>query len=92
MSEIVDLLSLFSVPGVGSFRMRGLVGHFGSCGEVLRADEQELSRVEGVDRKTAKNIKKKVDGRFVEDQLSLAEKHGVRLISFWNDAYPEMLK
>lgn len=92
MNDMIHLLSLMSVPGVGPYRIRSLVGHFQSPKAVLEADYQDLSRVEGIDEKTARNIRQKVDRKFAEDQLSRVEKHGAQLISFWDSKYPDVLK
>lgn len=92
MDDIHGVLALSSIPGLGPYRIRNLVGQFGSPQAVLEASRNALCSVEGVDEKTARSIKIGVDASFVEKQITLAEKKSVRLISFWDDDYPELLK
>lgn len=86
------LLKLISVPGVGSFRIRQLIGHFRDPESVFLASVQELCQVPGIDKGTAESIKKGTDPSFVDDQFESAERLGVKLISFWDEAFPEYLK
>ena len=92
MNDIYSLLSLVSVPGLGPHRIRSLVGHFGSSQAVLDAEIKELSHVENIDEKIAHNIKSKVDHAFANHQLSLIEKHKIKLITYWDKEYPDILK
>lgn len=88
----IDILKLLSVPGVGQHRIRHLVGHFQDPSNVLKASFKALCQVEGVDEKTAYAIRNQVDTQFAEQQLLLADKHHVELISFWDSKYPKLLK
>lgn len=92
MFDLRSLLTLFSVPGVGSNRFRALIGRFGSPEEVLRASMVQLMGVDGIDRKIAENIKLKRDEKFVEDQIALLNKRKTRVITFWDQEYPVNLR
>ena len=92
MIDPYDLLCLLSVPGIGPHRIRRLVGKFGTPASVLQTNVRELLRVEGIDEKTARIIKSKVDKAFADDQLSKAQKYGVKLLSYWDPRYPGLLK
>lgn len=93
MFEIKDLLTLSAVPGVGSNRLRALVSHFKDPAAVLQASPRELLKVNVVDRKTALNISRFRDGRkFADQQLSRLNKVGGRIITYWDEEYPEILK
>ena len=91
-AEIIPLLKLYSIPGIGSGRMRQLIGHLGSAQTVLDAPVQKLIRVPGVDRAIALKIKRFVDEKFVERQLKLLQQFNIKLLTFWDDEYPESLK
>jgi len=52
-----DLLRLYSIPGVGPTRVRNLISVFGSPKAALEAPIQQLIRVQGIEKYTAKNIK-----------------------------------
>lgn len=92
MNDVYHLLCLVSVPGLGSQRIRMLVGHFGSSQAVLEAGVKELCRIDGIDEKTARCIRQEVNQDFAKDQLYRAEKLGVNILTYWNSQYPEMLK
>ncbi|MEM3671483.1 MAG: helix-hairpin-helix domain-containing protein, partial [Thermoprotei archaeon] len=53
-----------SIPGVDAVRSRSLLKHFGSVAAVLKAEVQELLKVEGIGEKTAKKIREIVDGEY----------------------------
>jgi DNA processing protein len=90
--DLLSLLSLISVSGVGPYRIRNLIGRFGDPKCVLEADISELCQVDGIDEKTAKSIKNQTDPKFAENQLQLAEKENIQIMTFWDRSYPEILK
>ncbi len=92
MDDVYHLLCLVSVPGIGSYRIRKLVSHFGSPEAALRAGMKELCQVDGVDEKIARNIRQKVNQGFADGELSRVQKHGACLITYWDSKYPKMLK
>lgn len=87
-----SILRLISIPGLGSYRIRQLIGRFQHPDRVLSASVQELIRVDGVDKITAERIQNGPDTAYVTDQLQSAEKLGVNLIHFWDDGFPDYLK
>jgi DNA processing protein len=92
MAEPVALLRLLSVPNVGPQRVRQMVARFGSAESVFEASLLDLVEVEGIDEKIARAVRDQSDGRFAETQTALAEKHGARILSYWDPDYPELLK
>ena len=92
MADASALLRLLSVPNVGPRRVRQLVARFGSAEAVFEASVLDLVEVEGIDEKIARAVRDQSDTRFSDSQISLAEKHGVRLMSYWDSDYPELLR
>ena len=93
MVDIRDLLSLSAVPGVGSNRLRTLVSHFKNPTAVLEASPRELIKAGRIDRKTAINISRYQDGRkYADQQLSRLNRTGGRMITYWDDDYPALLR
>ncbi len=90
--SLQGLLGLYSVPLVGPTKLRKLISVLGSPEAVLNASYRQLVRIEGIDQKTAERIKQGADGYFVQKQLSKIEEHGVRVLTYWDDLYPERLK
>ncbi|KPL08433.1 hypothetical protein AMJ86_00600 [bacterium SM23_57] len=87
-----ELLSLYAIPGIGANKIRALVGKFKTVERILNARLKELVTVEGIDLKLAQRIRQRSDDDFVEIQMTLLEKANARIITFWDDDYPENLK
>lgn len=86
------LLRLCSIPKIGSQRVRKLLAHFETPEAVINAAIQDLIRVAGIDRSLAELIRHGGDAAFAEEQLRSAQAIGAELISYWDDAYPALLK
>lgn len=93
MHDIRSLLILFAVPRIGPLKIRALVAQFGSPAAVLSSSAKELIRVQGIDRKLASHIVHR-DGteRFADDQLRRINRFGGRIITLWDNEYPELLR
>jgi len=99
MISVFDLLSLSQVPGIGSNRLRALVSHFGDTTSILNATIHEISSVDGFDKKLSSMIFHFIRGkqfedakRFADRQLSKINKMEVRVITYWDKNYPDLLK
>lgn len=92
VSKYFDLIRLSAVPGVGPNRMRTMIGHFRSVSKVFKASLQELQKIPGIDEKTAKSVVEAKTESFAEKQIKKAEELKVRIISFWDEEFPELLK
>lgn len=92
LDEIRALLQLTTVPGIGSTRIRALVAHFHSAQAVISASISALSQVSGIDRTLAENILQQRDAAFVERQLEILAQRNARLLTYWDDDYPVLLK
>lgn len=91
-NELSALLQLLSVPGIGPVRVRALIGHFRSAAAVLSAPIQALCHVEGIERTLAENIHRANNKTIAQQQIELAERHKCLLLTFWDDAFPDILK
>ncbi len=92
MFDVLDLLSLASVPRIGPYKIRALVSHFGSPSAVLSASPRELIKVEGIDKKLASNIAHHNGKAFAREQLKRLNRAGGRILTIWEKGYPELLK
>ena len=90
--EKEKLLQLSCVSGVGPQRLRALISHFRSPEKVLAAGKNALVQVPGVDAATAAKIATCTDNGFAQHQTKAMLRHGVRLVTFWDEEYPEHLK
>jgi DNA processing protein len=91
-SELINLIKLMMVPQVSSTRLRNLVKYFGNPSNVFKAGIKQLKEVPGIDIKIAQNIFASDGEVFALEQMNKSEKEEIKIISFWDDEYPEYLK
>lgn len=91
-NSIENILKLYSVPSVGSYKTRQLISVFGTAEEALSASTRQLQIVPGIGPKISKTLKNEIDLAFVERQLNAEKKGQHKIISFWDNGYPELLK
>ncbi|WP_296790615.1 DEAD/DEAH box helicase [uncultured Methanobrevibacter sp.] len=60
-----QLFIVESLPNIGPVNAKNLLQHFGSVEKVMNASESELQEVEGIGKKTAKNIRKVVESEYL---------------------------
>ncbi len=89
MNNFEALVSLNLIPQIGSLRLSQLLDYFGQPKEIFKAGQMSLAGVIG-DR-LARNI---IDfnPQDLENDLALARKSGVEIITFLDRNYPELLK
>ncbi len=89
--DVLDLLRLTMVPGVGPKTCRVLIERFGSAGRVLDAKESSLRDVPGVGPRVAEKVARarlEVDAKA---ELELCRKMGVRIVAAGDQGYPPLL-
>lgn len=91
MNELEALAILTQLPHLGSVKIRLLIGRFGSALSVLEADTREIEDMPGFGPKITRHWKRwEKDGSWQED-LELAQRHGVQIIPFTASHYPKRL-
>jgi DNA processing protein len=90
--DLKKLLTLYSIQGIGPARIRNLLAAFGSPQAVLDAPINKLIHVPGIEKSTAIKIKDKVDERYVSYQLDYIKNHDIKILTYWDEDYPERLK
>ncbi|MDO5859429.1 DEAD/DEAH box helicase [Methanobrevibacter sp.] len=60
-----QLFIVESLPNIGPVNAKNLLEHFGTVGNIINASEKELQEVEGIGKKTAENIKKVIDSKYL---------------------------
>ena len=86
-----SLLRLHLADGVGAITIGNLLEHFGDAEAVCAAPAGQLRQVPGVGPKAAAAIAA-VDESAVDEELALADKHGVRVLCLADEDYPAGLK
>lgn len=88
-----SLLRLTMVDGLGPTLIARAVRAFGSPERVLHASIRELSHLQGVGDKKARQIRRGLDDseRALRDELDLAHSLGVRVVAQGDPDYPPLL-
>ena len=92
MKSRVQWLGLKTVPGVGNRLFLNLIQHLGEPERVFSASKRELLQVEGVNDRLASVIQGYKIPRQVQEDLTLTQKNGVRIITFSDPDYPTLLR
>jgi DNA processing protein len=91
--EMIALLNLLSVDGIGSATVLRLVEQFGSLPAVFEASEARLHMVPRFSPQLIPLLKAiRPDGDVGCKQFEQAAEQHVALISFWDDDYPPQLR
>jgi len=96
--EFVSLKFLLSIEGIGTARVQKLLQKFNSFHEILSADARALYSANCISENTASRIsaavssQKKSYYKKVETELKNLENIGAGYLTFFDEAYPEMLK
>ena len=69
-----QLFIVESLPNIGPVNAKNLLEHFGSVANIINASEKELQEVEGIGNKTAENIKKVIDSKYLYFKKEIKEK------------------
>ncbi len=84
-----EILSLGFIKGINSARQIQIVEKFSSLDEFLKSEQlYKFSKIQSDEIFGTKNDN--LD--FAERQIDLCEKNKVKLISIWNEKYPDLLK
>jgi DNA processing protein len=97
--DVRELLTLSTIPGIGSTRLIKLITHFKDTSLIAEASAKDLIHVDGIEKKTALSIVNffRDSGaaqvaRMVDDQLKRLNKAEARIVTFWDKEYPTNLR
>ena len=68
-----QLFIIESLPNIGPVNAKNLLQHFGTVEKVINASESELQEVDGIGEKTAKNIRKVVESKYLYFKKEIKE-------------------
>ncbi|MBI3321482.1 MAG: DNA-protecting protein DprA [Candidatus Omnitrophica bacterium] len=93
LSDRERFILLNLVPGAGSTRLRRLLQAFGDLDRLWNADCHALQQVEGITPALAQHLAAARHHQArLEQELALAKRHGVTIITLEESAYPALLK
>lgn len=90
--EIRYCMALTEIKDFGPVLIKKLILKFGSAKHIFDADLTEIASVEGIGKERAKNLKNFDRWDSVDKTLKLCEKRGIKIFSFNDPHYPELLK
>ncbi len=91
--RINDLLHLKTIPGISDRKIIQLVNYFGSTDFLRSAEPRQLVKVPGIKETDALAIRRTpVDHSYRTLQFSALNKVNGRILTLWDDEYPEPLK
>ena len=92
MSKPEQWIALAAVPEVGPVTFRKLISLYGEPSSVFEAPLEELSSIEGVGQKKAKNIKGFSGWKDAEKEVRLLTQCNARVLTFPSPEYPALLR
>ena len=90
--DLEHLLTLNLTEGVGVVLYRRLVRHFGTLDGALKATERALREVQGIGPVLARAIREQARLGAAAREIETAARLGIRILPFWDETYPGMLK
>lgn len=85
------LIALWLIPGLGPRRFRNLLDYFGEIDKIFTAPPRDISKITGLDQKSAELIPTALDSKRFNDELQLIEKYKIKVIDYTEDIYPNLL-
>ncbi|MBE0425155.1 MAG: DNA-protecting protein DprA [Nitrospirae bacterium] len=92
MSDIKYWIALSMLQDVGPVRAKKLLSKFGTPGNIFNSDFDDLLAVEGIGTRVAKTIKEFSSWDLIGKQIDVLESKGLKVISYGDPLYPEMLR
>ncbi|MBD3581627.1 DNA-processing protein DprA [Flavobacterium selenitireducens] len=91
-TELVSVLALQKVEGVGDVIAKKLMSHFGSAEEIFASDPKKLSEIEGINPRLANRFKDRSVFAKAEAEAKQILQSQTKVTTFLDPEYPERLK
>jgi DNA processing protein len=91
-NELLHLLALQKVEGVGDIMAKKLLNHCGSAEAIFSAKTTQIAAIDGVGKILLKNLSDKSIFNQAETELKYIQKNGINVSFFKDENYPERLK
>ncbi len=89
--ETLCLLALAHMPGIGPVTARQLISYCGGVKQVFESDFRKLIRIPGIGNQACRMILKRDTFQKAENEMRLCQKHGAKILSYTDKAYPQRL-
>ncbi|MEM0541441.1 DNA-processing protein DprA [Flavobacterium sp. j3] len=91
-TELLHILALLKVEGVGDVVAKKLINHCGSAENIFQAKTSQLKAIDGVGDVLIKNLKDKSVYEKAEQELRVIQTENYNVLYYQNDNYPDKLK
>jgi DNA processing protein len=91
-TDLLDLIALALVPGLGPRLTQALLSRFGTAAAVRQATANQLESVPHIGAKLANDFVTALRTADPQAELDRAVHYGVRLLPHWSPEFPERLK
>ena len=91
-TELLHILALLKIEGVGDIVAKKLINHCGSAEEVFKEKSQHLKSIDGVGNVLLKNLKDKTVFQKAEQELNYIQSENSTVLYYQNEHYPNRLK
>jgi DNA processing protein len=90
--EIISLLALLKIDGVGDIVAKKLLNHCGSAEEIFKTKSNILASIDGVGQVLIKNLKNKLVFHEAEEEYKFIQKNNINTLFYKDEQYPDKLK
>jgi len=90
--NLFNIIRILSISGVGPRKTLDLISRFDTLDNIFSASYHDLTRIPGIKDKIARAILRDPDEELLHGQVKLIEKFQVKMVTIWDDSYPERLK
>lgn len=91
-NELLHILALLKVDGVGDIVAKKLINHCGSAENVFRSKPDFLKSIDGIGEVMVKKLKDTKTFQKAEHELKFIEDQKINVLCYQNENYPEKLK
>jgi len=90
--DLLYVLALQRVKGIGDVNAKKLISHCGSAKNVLKEKRKTLEKINGIGSFTIKNLFNSENLKEAEKELEYIQKHKIKTFYFEDENYPSKLK
>jgi len=90
--ELLHLLALLKVEGIGDVVAKKLLNHFPSSESIFKAKASQLSAIDGIGHVLIKNLKNKSVFELAKAELLFIEENDIKVLFYKDENYPNRLK
>jgi DNA processing protein len=91
-TELLHLLALLKVDGVGDIVAKKLLNHFSTAENIFKAKASHLEAIDGIGRILIKNLKDKSVFNLAEAELKFIKENNINCLFYQDKGYPDRLK